>query len=103
MMPNFVCKADELVLDFDHWKDVVLTNFSSELTPAQKAGLAALDSNLSEMTRAGPTLWTEDSVRQSHQRLEVRVLAVKLLSRSTGLQRFHPAMQMSSSRDVNWR
>jgi hypothetical protein len=79
MMPDFVCKADELALDFDHWNDVVLSNLSSELRPAQKASLAAISNSVSEMTQAGPTLWTEDSVRQSDQWAEVRVLAAKAL------------------------
>lgn len=79
MLPDFVCKADELALDFDHWKDVVLAQFSSELTPAQKASLAALDSSLSQVTKAGPPLWTEDSVRQSDQWANTRVLAASAL------------------------
>ena len=78
-LPDFVCKADELALDFDHWKDVVLDNFSSELTPAQEASLAAINSSLSEMTEAGPPLWTEDSVRQSDQWANTRVLAATAL------------------------
>jgi hypothetical protein len=55
MMPDFVCKADELTLDFEHWKDVVLADFPSELTPAQESILAAISTNLSEMTKAAAT------------------------------------------------
>ncbi len=79
MLPDFVCKADELALNFDNWKDVVLRNVSFDLTPAQKASLAALDSSLLEMTNAGPPLWTEDSVRQSDEWAHTRVLAATAL------------------------
>ena len=32
LLPDFVCKADELALEFDPWYVVVLRNFRSEMT-----------------------------------------------------------------------
>ena len=40
LLPSFVCKVDELALDFDHWQRVALSNFRSELTADQ---LSCLD------------------------------------------------------------
>lgn len=38
-----VCVGDELALDFDHWREVMIHNFYSELTSEQSASLAAID------------------------------------------------------------
>jgi hypothetical protein len=35
MLPRFVCKADELALDFDLGRGVVLNNFRSQLSTDQ--------------------------------------------------------------------
>jgi hypothetical protein len=75
-LPNFVCKADELALDFDHWSEVTLHNFRSELTPSQLSGLGAMARGISEMTRAGTTVWTDDAIRDSNEWKALRTLAV---------------------------
>ena len=80
MLPNFVCKADELALDFDHWNEVVLSNFQSELTPAQLSSLRAIARSISDMTRAGAALWTEIAVRESSEWNFVRTLAAAALN-----------------------
>jgi hypothetical protein len=79
MLPQFVRKADELALDFDHWREVALDNFRSELTSHQLSCLDAIDSTLSELTRVGTESWTEDAVRESGEWKAVRTLAVAAL------------------------
>jgi hypothetical protein len=79
MLPQFVCKADELALDFDHWREVAVGNFRSELTTHQLSCLDAIDSNLSELTRMGSESWTEDAVRESGKWKAVRTLAAAAL------------------------
>ncbi len=79
MLPNFVCKADELALDFGHWSEVALANFRCELTPAQLSSVGAIARSISDMTRTGPTMWTEDAVRDSSEWKALRTLAVAAL------------------------
>lgn len=79
-MPDFVCKADELALDFDLWKDATLSNFRSELTGAQTVSIDAISRSLSDMTRAGPQLWTEKAVRESEEWKDIRALAADALA-----------------------
>ena len=55
LLPDFVCKADELALEFDHWYVVVLRNFRSEMTVDQLSALDSLDHSLSELTKEAPT------------------------------------------------
>ncbi len=42
LYPDFVCKADELALDFDQWKDCVNSNGVGVLTDLQRRALTAL-------------------------------------------------------------
>jgi hypothetical protein len=75
LLPSFVCKADELALDFDHWRDVALRNFRSELTVDQLSCLDAIGRRFSELTRMGSEHWTEIAVRESTEWQGIRVLA----------------------------
>ena len=79
MMPDFVCKPDELALDFDHWNAVVLGNFRSELTTDQISSSESIDRALSELTDIGPEHWTEDAVRKSEEWHRLRTLAAAAL------------------------
>ena len=65
MLPRFVCKADELALDFDLWCEVVLHNFQSDLSADQISSLENVGRNLSELTHMGAEHWTEQAVRDS--------------------------------------
>jgi hypothetical protein len=75
MIPDFVCKPDELPLDFDYWNAVVLGNFRSELTTDQISSSESIDRALSELTDIGPEHWTEDAVRKSEEWHRLRTLA----------------------------
>jgi len=67
LFPDFVCKADELTLDFDHWYKVAESHI--KFTPEQTQVLAELDERLSEMSRNGSLfseeLWTEKGLETS--------------------------------------
>jgi hypothetical protein len=75
MLPHFVCKADELALDFDQWREIVLNNFRSELSIDQMSCIERIDRSLSELTQMGPGYWTEDAVRESEEWKRLRTLA----------------------------
>src|ERR1700690_3181202 len=79
MLPQFVCKADELALDFDHWREAALHNFRSDLTPHQLSCLNAIDGTLSELTWMGAESWSENAVRESAEWKGVRALAASAL------------------------
>jgi hypothetical protein len=79
MLPNFVCKADQLALDFDLWREVVLSNFRSELSTDQMSCIENIDRSLSQLTRVGPECWTEESLRKSEEWKRVRTLAAAAL------------------------
>jgi len=80
LLPSFVCKADELALDFDQWCLVALSNFRSELTADQLLCLDAIDGSLSELTHKGSQHWTEDAVRKSAEWQAIRALASAALA-----------------------
>src|SRR5215831_7784735 len=79
MFPHFVCKADELALDFDQWREIVLNTFRSELSIDQMSCMESIDGALSALTHMGPEHWTESAVRESHEWRRVRTLAVAAL------------------------
>jgi len=79
LLPDFVCRADELALQFDPWYVVVLRNFRSEMTVDQLSALDSLDHSLSELTKEGPHHWTDEAVRSSDRWRSVRALAAAAL------------------------
>jgi len=79
MIQHFVRKADELALDFDQWREIVLNNFRSELSIDQMSCMENIDRVLSELTHMGPEHWTEDAVRESEEWKRVRTLATAAL------------------------
>ena len=54
ILPDSVCKADELALDFDLWREAALRNFRSELTTDQISSMDNIDRALLVLTHMGP-------------------------------------------------
>jgi hypothetical protein len=79
LLPSFVCRPDELALDFDQWRLAAVSNFRSELTAGQLLCLDAIDGTLSELTNMGPEHWTDDAVRRSNEWRRIRALAASAL------------------------
>ena len=60
LFPPFVVVADELALEFDHWRRVAEGQAGAPWSPGQRAAVAALDRLLSEMSGPGkPEVWLE--------------------------------------------
>jgi hypothetical protein len=75
LFPDFVCKADELALDFDNWWQTVL-NQEITLTSRQLVLLSKLDNLLGKMSgTSNEALWTETSLRTNENWTAVRELA----------------------------
>lgn len=79
LLPAFVCKADELALEFDHWREVVFQKYTEDLTASQRSTLEAVDFKLAWMSDNPDEHWTEEHVKESEHWREVRVLAAKSL------------------------
>lgn len=81
LFPDFVCKADELANDFDHWMGCVFSNGEDTLTDAQSATLAAIDAQLAVMSNKTYGIeWTEDELYTRPEWARVRLLAVDALN-----------------------
>lgn len=64
LFPDFVVKTDELVLDFDHWRQCAVENYGSEMTQAQASRLAAVDSHINTANASGDrSVWGETALR----------------------------------------
>jgi hypothetical protein len=83
LFPDYVLKADDLALDFDHWAALARSGDESELSPSQIEALAAIDRKLTTMSRDGAEfdveLWTEAALSSSEHWAEVRRLAASAL------------------------
>jgi hypothetical protein len=81
LFPDFVCKTDELVLDFDHWRSCAVGNYRVEMTPAQLQSLAAVDThidipNIDEYK----SVWDESALYSHPFWEELRDLAIQSLN-----------------------
>ncbi len=81
LFPDFVCKVEELALDFDHWSGCVLNNDRGELGEKQKSLLRKLDGAFGQMSGGqNRNLWVEDALRNSPEWRGVRDIAKAALA-----------------------
>jgi hypothetical protein len=77
LFPDFVCKADELALEFDEHARPILDGEYQDLSTEQAATLLALDQYLESMSGGGANAenWTEDALQASPAWEVIRDLA----------------------------
>ena len=75
ILPDFVCKGDELALDFSHWRDVVQSRYRQELSAEQDTGLNEIDHKLKTITK-----WSDEDVRTTTAWEDIRQNARQLLA-----------------------
>jgi hypothetical protein len=80
LLPSFVCRADELALDFDQWREMVLHNYAEDLSPDRRSALALLDEKLTWLTTNGKEHWTDQAIKESDEWKNIRALAVIALN-----------------------
>jgi hypothetical protein len=79
LFPDFVCKADELALDFEDGL-YELVGHEAAMTPPQRVAIDALDALLSRMSgEENSAFWTEDAVRSHPAWEEIRGAARAVL------------------------
>src|SRR3954469_23622245 len=78
--PDFVVKADELALDFDHALTLVRQDGGAALSAGQHAAVGAVDDLLGAMSgAANARLWTERALREGAEWARVRAAAAAAL------------------------
>ena len=85
LFPEFVCKADELALDYDHWAQAARASYGGEFSDEQRDALRAIDRRLVAMSRGGAEfdegLWSDVALNSRPEWEQVRSLAGLALSR----------------------
>jgi len=80
-LPDFVVKTDELVLDFDHWRDCAVGKYRVDMTPAQLDSLAAVEAHIAAPNSTGDrTVWDEGALYSHPFWGELRNLAIQSLN-----------------------
>jgi hypothetical protein len=80
-LPDFVVKTDELVLDFDHWRECAVGNYRSDMTAAQLDSLAAIKAHIATPNSTGDrTVWDESALYSHPFWGELRNLAIQSLN-----------------------
>jgi hypothetical protein len=75
LFPDFVCKADELALDFEDGL-YELIGHETEITPAQRQAIDALDALLTEKSgEQNSRFWTDEAVQSDPIWERLRILA----------------------------
>jgi len=81
LCPDFVCKVEELALDFDHWSECALGNDRGELSEEQKFLLRKLDGTFDQMSSGqSRNLWEEEALRNSPEWQGIREIAKAALT-----------------------
>src|SRR4028119_1862389 len=81
LFPDFVCKVDELALDFDHWSECALGSDRGKLSEEQKFLLRKLDGTFDQMSSGqSQNLWEEDALRNSPEWQGIRETAKAALT-----------------------
>lgn len=75
LFPDFVCKADELALNFEDGL-YELVGHENEITPEQRSAVDALDQIITDMSgKPNASFWTEEALRSHPTWDEIRSAA----------------------------
>ena len=81
LFPDFVCKADELALDFADWYHCATGNYPGDFTETQKRGLAELIEFLDKISgQENAHLWTDEALSSRPEWAQIRLMALSCLA-----------------------
>ncbi len=93
LFPDFVCKVDELALDFDHLYRCVRP-YKEEFTELQISLLDKIDNEVDEMSGAvNAIFWTEAALREDLFWRQVRILAKETLTAFQWTEEISPSYE----------
>jgi hypothetical protein len=79
LFPDFVCRTDELALDFDDARVLVLGGLPGSLTSQERDALNSVDTKLATMSKGGAefteAVWSDQALFDDPCWAEVRALA----------------------------
>lgn len=78
-LPDFIVKTDELVLDFDHWRECAVTNYRADLNVEQLKSLAAIDAHIANPS-GDRSVWEESALSTHPFWVDLRRLAAAALT-----------------------
>jgi hypothetical protein len=80
LFPDFVVVSDEIVNDFDHWRQTVESRYQSEFTSGQIDSLKGIDNIIDKITKGDEEIWDNESLKTHGLWEELRRLGSNALS-----------------------
>lgn len=75
LFPEFVCKANEMVFEFELWHERLISKASDVLSDSQKLQLIAIEDTIAVMSEADNQLWSDEGLRSRPEWERLRSLA----------------------------
>ncbi len=77
--PDFVVVTDELLLEFDNWRDIAITNFPEYFSKNQISILHKIDKFIDDIPAENQMITIEEELRKDDFWKELRILAKEAL------------------------
>ncbi len=79
LFPDFVVVSDEIINDFDHWRQTVESRYKSEFSNGQIESLNKIDVVIDDITKNEVEIWDNDSLKTHRLWDELRDAGTKAL------------------------
>lgn len=98
LLPPFVCKGDELALEFGHWRRVVLSNYEKDLSIDQLSAIAELANKFTWLTTQGTQYWTDAAMQTAPEWQGFGIWRLACLRSLVGQKRLPQAIRQGLQR-----
>jgi|SRR6185503_12858313 len=75
LFPEFVCKANEMVFEFELWYERLISKAADALSDSQRLQLVAIEDAIAAMSEADNQLWSDEGLSSRPEWERLRVLA----------------------------
>lgn len=79
LFPDFVVVSDEIINDFDHWRQVAVGNHKSDFTMGQLESLTNIDRAIDNISNSKEEIWDNESLKIHQLWDNLRDLGLKAL------------------------